>query len=53
VVVSVVFSHALPGWALVVGLAQSSVSSGSVTDSTIEKFNPENMGIAVGIFFLV
>jgi len=28
------------------------VSSGSVTDSTIEKFDPENMGVAVGIFFL-
>ena len=28
------------------------VSSGSVIDSTIEKFDPENMGIAVGILFL-
>jgi len=28
------------------------VSSGSVTDSTIEKFDPENMGVAVGILFL-
>jgi len=28
------------------------VSSGIVTDSTIEKFNPENMGVAVGILFL-
>jgi len=25
---------------------------GSVTDSTIEKFDPENMGLAVGILFL-
>jgi len=29
------------------------VTSGSVTDSTIEKFDPENTGIAVGILFLV
>jgi len=28
------------------------VSSGSVTDSTIERFDPENMGVAVGILFL-
>jgi len=28
------------------------VSSGSVTDSTVEKFDPENIGIAVGILFL-
>ena len=28
------------------------VSSGSDTDSTIEKFDPENMGLAVGIMFL-
>jgi len=28
------------------------VESGSVTNSTIEKFDPENMGIAVGILFL-
>jgi len=28
------------------------VSSGNVTDSTIEKFEPENMGVAVGILFL-
>jgi len=28
------------------------VSSGSVTDSTNEKFDPENMGVAVGILFL-
>ena len=28
------------------------VSSGSVTDSTIDKFDPENMGIAVGILLL-
>ena len=28
------------------------VSSSSPTDSTIEKFDPENMGIAVGILFL-
>jgi len=28
------------------------VSSGSVTDSTIEKFDPENMGVAIGILFL-
>jgi len=28
------------------------VSSVSVTDSTIEKFDPENMGVAVGILFL-
>jgi len=28
------------------------VSFGSVTDSTIEKFDPESMRIAVGILFL-
>jgi len=28
------------------------VSSGSVTDSTIETFDPENMGVAVGFLFL-
>jgi len=28
------------------------VSSGSVTGSTIEKFDPENIGVAVGILFL-
>ena len=28
------------------------VSSGSVTDSAIEQFDPENMGLAVGILFL-
>jgi len=28
------------------------VSSGSITDSTIETFDPENMGVAVGILFL-
>jgi len=28
------------------------VSYGSVTDSTIEKFDPENMGVAVGLLFL-
>ena len=28
------------------------VSSGSVTDSAIEKFDPENIGVAVGIWFL-
>ena len=28
------------------------VSSGSVTDSTIEKIDPENMGVAVGIMFV-
>jgi len=28
------------------------VSSGSVTDSTIETFDPENMGVAVGILSL-
>jgi len=28
------------------------ISSGSVTDSNIEKFDPENMGVAVGILFL-
>jgi len=28
------------------------VSSGSITDSTIEKFDPHNMGLAVGILFL-
>jgi len=28
------------------------VSSGSVTDSTIETFDAENMGVAVGILFL-
>jgi len=28
------------------------VSYGSVTDSTIDKFDPENMGEAVGILFL-
>jgi len=29
-----------------------SVASGSVTDSTIERFDPENMRVAVGILFL-
>jgi len=29
-----------------------SVSSGNVTDSIIEKFDPENTGVAVGIVFL-
>jgi len=29
-----------------------SVSSVSATDSTIQKFDPENMGVAVGIVFL-
>jgi len=28
------------------------VSSGSVIDSTIEKFDPENMRVVVGILFL-
>jgi len=28
------------------------VSSGSVTDSTIGKFDPKNIGVAVGILFL-
>jgi len=28
------------------------VSSGSVTDSNVEKFDPENIGVAVGILFL-
>ena len=28
------------------------VSSGSVTDSTIEKFDPKNMEVAVGMFYL-
>jgi len=28
------------------------VSSGSVTDSTIEKFDPQNIGVAIGILFL-
>jgi len=28
------------------------ISSGSVTDSTIEMFDPKNMGVAVGILFL-
>ena len=28
------------------------VSSGTVADSTVEKFDPENMGVAVGILFL-
>ena len=28
------------------------VSPGSVTDSAIEKFDPENMRLAVGILFL-
>jgi len=28
------------------------VSSGSVTDSTAEKFDPENIGVVVGILFL-
>ena len=28
------------------------VPSGSVTDSTIEKFDPKNMGVAVAILFL-
>jgi len=28
------------------------VSSGSFTDSTIGKFDPENTGVAVGILFL-
>ena len=28
------------------------VSSGSVTDSAIEKFDLENLGVAVGILFL-
>jgi len=28
------------------------VSSGSATDSTIETFDPENIGVAVGIVFL-
>jgi len=28
------------------------VSFGSVTDSTVEKFDPENIGVAVGILFL-
>ena len=28
------------------------LSSGSVTDSTIEKFDPENIGVAVGSLFL-
>jgi len=27
-------------------------SSGSVIDSTIEKFDPDNMGVVVGILFL-
>jgi len=29
------------------------VSSGSVTDSTIKTFDPENIGVAVGMLFLV
>jgi len=29
-----------------------SVSSGSVTDSTIQTFDPENMGVIIGILFL-
>ena len=28
------------------------VSSGSFADSTTEKFDPENIGVAVGILFL-
>jgi len=28
------------------------ILSGSVTDSTIEQFDPENMGVAIGILFL-
>jgi len=28
------------------------VSSGRVTDSTVEKFDPKNIGVAVGILFL-
>jgi len=28
------------------------ISSGSVTDSTIEMFDPEKMGVSVGILFL-
>ena len=29
-----------------------SVASGNVTDSTIEKFDPQNMGLAIRISFL-
>ena len=34
------------------GFLTSGFVSGSVTDSAIEKVDPENMGLAVGILFL-